>query len=322
MSLALRGAEVRSLNSANAIPASGSSTLDEQVQVPEHNGYANEDAVVGGSSWFDTLNSAADETSSTECSSTTSDEDAANPAVAEAMVDVEDILDQLIRLGLAIRKSGTNARLRKADSSFKEDDYQDLQRYLTLALLIQGGKLPGNQENSPDGGLAHLDIAPYQLSPQQNHLIAANLRRRHRFVYARRHQRKLQGSLHINIVQDTKRATRSPNTAKSATPSQAAAKTNELQQLKGEDHAREPIPTITTASAVEGDVLKPAPVFSRAASGVSMTTAKLGYPAPPPVTEGVNSFKCPCCYQTLPIMFKENTRWRYPCPRFPQGLAV
>jgi hypothetical protein len=290
--------------------------VNEQDAPPDLEGWAGEEASAGQSSWFDALE---DEAYSTDSASVDSDGDPhpsdldTNSALAEAIGGTEDILDQLIRLGLAIRKSGTNARLRKADSSFKQEDYEALHRYLRLVLLVQKGSSPENQSGSTDENLKVL-TARYlepESTPEQEHLILANLRRRHRFVYAKRHQRKLEGSLHISTVQDSKSANRTPNITKTATPSQVASrKLNIVESGKDGRAAEDAAMTVTTASAVEGDVLRAAAAFSQAASRVSVTTAKLSYPPPPPVLKDVRSFKCPCCCQALPVMFKEKARWR------------
>lgn len=305
--------------------------IDGQEAPPDLEGWAGKDTPAGQSSWFDALDSAADEASSTDSASLSWDEDAkpqdreSSSALAEAMGDTEDILDQLIRLGLAIRKSGTNARLRKADSSFRQEEYEPLRNYLRLALLIQRSSSPENQNKTTDERLKVLTARDSGSSSEQDHFISANLRRRHRFVYARQHQRKLEGSLHISIVQDSKLTARTPNIAKTATPSQAASKKLKVVETTRDACATgDPAMTVTTASAVEGDVLKAAAAFSQAASRVSVTTAKLSYPPPPPIPDGVRSFKCPCCCQALPIMFKEKARWRHVChlPIFSHCFAV
>lgn len=276
---------------------------------------ANSTANNVASSWFENLHPPGDEDASSD-STSTSDEDAesepSDSVLDAAKRDTEDMLDQLIRLGLAIRKSGTNARLRKADSSFQEENYRDLQRYLTLDFLVHTGKLLNNQGMGIDRVLVDPDQEYHQLSQQQKHLILANLRRRHRFTYARRHQKKLEGSLDINTVQgrERKEDVRPGKTTKSVTPSQVASK--DVSTGKPQENAHQGVAmTATTASAVEGDVLKAAAAFSQAASRVSVTTAKLSYPSPPPIPDGVRGFKCPCCYQALPIMFREKARWRF-----------
>lgn len=311
--------ELPNLGLTDAAQAIAGKDINEQDAPPDLEGWAGEEASAGQSSWFDALDSTVDEASSTDSASVDSDGDPrpsdldTNSALAEAIEGTEDILDQLIRLGLAIRKSGTNARLRKADTSFKQEDYEALHRYLWLVLSVQKDTSPENQNRSTDEKLKVLTARHFEPEStlEQQQLILANLRRRHRFVYAKRHHRKLEGSLHISTVQDSKLTDRTPNITKTATPSQAASKKLKIVEGGQCGHAtKDAAMTVTTASAAEGDVLRTAAAFSQAASRVSVTTAKLSYPPPPPVLEGVRSFKCPCCCQVLPVMFKENARWR------------
>nr|RBQ96747.1 hypothetical protein FVER53263_13503 [Fusarium verticillioides] len=50
--------------------------------------------------------------------------------VKRSMDDIDDLIDQLIMLGFAIRKSGTAARLQKADKTFDPKQNADLRTYL------------------------------------------------------------------------------------------------------------------------------------------------------------------------------------------------
>jgi hypothetical protein len=278
-----------------------------------------------GPSWFDELDSPSTDDESSADSSDGAGNDSGT-TLAEAMGHTEGILDQLIRLGHAIRKSGTSARLRKADGMFKEDDHQDLRRHLSLGLLLQAGKQQDSQDKSTEARIVDPDQCYGQLSPEQNQLITANLLRRNRFVYARRHQRKLKGSLNITaVVQEPKPAARPIEISKSAASSRAlqrSTKTVKGDQLEDGTPQKNPEMTITTASVAEGDVLKTTATYSQAQSQVSVTTVKLSYPSPPPVAEGKRSFKCPCCCQSLPIMFSERARWRYVVTRPSAGVKL
>ena len=308
---------------------------DVATQQPQLSVWVDADATAteAASSWFSALNPAGDgdSTSSSDSASTSDNGDDAeieptNTALSEAMEDTERILDQLIRLGLTIRKSSPNVRLRTADSSFRQDNYQDLQRHLTLFLMLEAESYNSKRDKSADQRLVDTGVGYQQLSRQKKHLILANLRRRHRFVYARHHQKTLKGSLDIETVRarETKRASRPANTTKSTTPSQTVAESIKNEPpLQRTVYAPRPGMTIATALPAEEDVFKALPAYSRAESSVSVTTAKLSYPPPPPTPYGVKSFKCPCCYQALPIMFSEKARWRkhlsedlspYTCP--------
>jgi hypothetical protein len=278
-----------------------------------------------GLSWFDELDSPSTDDESSDDSSDGAANDS-SATLTEAMGHTEGILDQLIRLGHAIRKSGTTARLRKADGMFKEDDHQDLRRHLSLGLLLQAGRQQDNRDKSSEARIVDPDQWYDQLSPGQKQLITANLLRRNRFVYARRHQRKLEGSLDITaVVQEPIPADRPIEISKSAAPSRApqrSTKTVKGDQLEDGIPQKNPEMTITTASVAEGDVLKATATYSQAQSQVSVTTAKLSYPSPPPIAEGKRNFRCPCCCQSLPIMFSERARWRYVVTRPSTGVKL
>ncbi|KAG5659084.1 hypothetical protein KAF25_000286 [Fusarium avenaceum] len=123
--------------------------------------------------------------SSTTDSESRHDTDQETPELSNleaAKAEVEQIIDHLIRLGVAIRKSGTSSRSQKADRYFKDSDHQDFLRYLTVIVLGRG----------TEDGREQFEIDPKSLSPVQERLVMANLRRRNRFLYAQRHARKLE----------------------------------------------------------------------------------------------------------------------------------
>ncbi|KAF5662959.1 transcription factor C2H2 [Fusarium heterosporum] len=123
--------------------------------------------------------------SSTTDSESHDDTDQETPELGNlgaAKSEVEQIIDHLIRLGVAIRKSGTSSRSQKADRFFKESDHQDFLRYLTVIVLGRG----------TEEGREQFEIDPKSLNPVQERLVMANLRRRNRFLYAQRHAKKLE----------------------------------------------------------------------------------------------------------------------------------
>ncbi|KAJ6256672.1 hypothetical protein Dda_8537 [Drechslerella dactyloides] len=95
-------------------------------------------------------------------------------AEAEARKDVEETLNQIIRLTVAIRKAGSDSHLKRADRSFDKQNpkIQELRSLLELVIHPRGIKEEG-------------------LNEIQTRLIEANLRRRHRFTYAKVHSQKL-----------------------------------------------------------------------------------------------------------------------------------
>lgn len=92
------------------------------------------------------------------------------------MSDVEQILQQLAQLAVAIRKSGTSSRLQKADRFFDPERFEGFRKHLELVLHARGGELGRRFEDYQ----THAE----QLTEAQRRLTDANLRRRNRFLYA------------------------------------------------------------------------------------------------------------------------------------------
>lgn len=275
------------------------------------------------SSWFTAL-AYSPKTASDTSSDTFSDSGAGDEVddphsevtLKEMMKDIDDIIKDLIELGLAIRKSATVASLRKADSSFDPNEYKDLRQRLELILLNSAA---GRQKYSEENMENTTEKRIREVTPEQGHLILANLRRRHRFRYARRHQQQLDQLttdplVLVHTTEEHREMTpglnRSPasDDGKSlptedppnTTPSNAPPK-----NLQG------PEMSATTPSVPEGDILQTAIPTAAAASRLSVSVATMHYPSPPPISQKTGGFKCPCCYQTLPEMFQDESRWRY-----------
>ncbi|KAH6888445.1 hypothetical protein B0T10DRAFT_54808 [Thelonectria olida] len=288
-------------------------------------------------SWFATLGSDQKTASGASTDSEAGDdaEEGSETTLEDAIKDIEDILDQLIILGFAIRKSGTVARLQRADRSFKPNENSDLQRHLEFILRNDTAKR--RKRGEENGEITTNDRMQWSevdfgeaVTRQQKHLIQANLRRRHRFGYARRHQQKLDQPVTQPLV------TR-PGPISPVGDHRPPALDADPQSLPTEDSPSKNLPTdppenlqapetrATTPSTAKGDILKMAIPSQAAASRVSVSVANIHYPSPPPISNQVG-FRCPCCYQTLPGMFKDWSRWRkhiaedlcpYTCP-FPE----
>lgn len=222
-----------------------------------------------------------------------------------AMGRTEAHLDQLIRLGAALRKSGTASRLQKADATFNPADHNDLKEHLNLLLLTRPmrNSIPSN-------------ISPAELTPSQRLLINANLRRRNRFTYAKRHAKKLAAfdnvGLEVPAVTYVKVSGREEEGTMELSEATSAEQANLLVETS------KPAATVltdTTASALEPavkeELLKLPTPSQQASTRLSVTATKLEYPNPPPRTGTMNTFICPCCFQALPITHMERRRWRY-----------
>ncbi|UKZ60437.1 uncharacterized protein TrAtP1_001718 [Trichoderma atroviride] len=310
--------------------------LSPTERTPELTFGDDSDPTPSSASWFTALVSGPKSASDSSTDSNVGDETDdphSEVTLKEVMKDIDDILDQLIMLGFAIRKSGTVARLRKADLSFKPSENTDLQEHLEFILLKSGAR---RQKKRKDDVWSASRERIQEVTPEQRHLILANLRRRHRFRYARRHQQKLDQLTAYPLVAKTKPFVYTPEEHQERTPEfYRSPASNDAKSPPTEDFANTkssttppqnlqvPEMSATTPSVAEGDILQIAMPAAAAASHVSVSVATMHYPLPPPISQGMRGFKCPCCYQTLPEMYKSWSRWRkhlvedlcpYTCP--------
>ena len=238
------------------------------------------------------------------------------------MKSTEAILDQLARLTVAIRKSGTDSRFQEADRSFDPEHHEDLQNHLVLILSAKPLELEKKRQEIWDIDAKDIsmnfDVDIARLSTAQQHLIDANLRRRNRFIYAQSHARKLAPIQHYSTqepalkLETVNEPNRGPNIV--LAESRARPFSPETKPVS----AASPLSTTrfeatritdTTVSAVATsfrfDISAPSTVMSQ----VSSTGFDASYPNPPHL-KNLNSLKCPCCCLTLPITFSEHDRWR------------
>ncbi|KAK9777056.1 hypothetical protein AB5N19_12413 [Seiridium cardinale] len=234
--------------------------------------------------------------------------ESSSSSLDSAQIEVEQILDHLTRITLVIRKSGTSFRFQKADRLFKPGDHNGQRHHLTMKLLVWPSR----------GGRGHWLVDTDHLTPIQERLVEANLRRRNRFRYAQRHAQKLaldadrvKGKCGIPQLDN-------PMPMNAVTPFQ---RTRNLVVLTGanapnEDATHCPIVlSATTASAVGTqiqDLPRQMPTPSQLAkTAITAIAAHVKYPRPPRLREGLRYFQCPCCCKDLPELFHQQTQWKY-----------
>ncbi|EPS37718.1 hypothetical protein H072_8571 [Dactylellina haptotyla CBS 200.50] len=222
----------------------------------------------------------------------------------EARKDVEVTLDQIIRLTVAIRKAGSGARLKRADKSFDARNplLKELQTFLKVVIPPRGFK------------------TEEQLTTIQSRLIDANLRRRHRFSYAKKHSQKLAGKPSGSQPKKEPKVPVKQEFSASQQLENGPIDTQEIEQVAESDSkpifAERAPSTIaltveTAASAVEGTIIFTEKKAARApVTVISRISSKISYPRPPPTTRFQTVFKCPCCCQSLPIAFTERSQWK------------
>ncbi|KAK8037761.1 hypothetical protein PG991_001107 [Apiospora marii] len=218
-------------------------------------------------------------------------------ALTAAMRDVEQLLNQLARVSVAIRNSGTASRFRKADKMFNPDNYWELRTYLEN--LVKCRPLGPNATG--------FDSSKNSVTPTQNRLIEANLKRRNRFVYAMHHSQKL-------ALAPPQRPERTPlvmdqpnNQLSSAMPVEAPSPVVTGNEEKAPEFTETKASTLGTLPLILPSKAPPSRVVM---TQITSTTAKVTYPKPPKVRMGLHQFKCPCCCQTIPELYQERTQWK------------
>ncbi|KAF5670910.1 1-phosphatidylinositol-4,5-bisphosphate phosphodiesterase [Fusarium heterosporum] len=98
----------------------------------------------------------------------------------ESLLDIDSALESLVSLSLAIRRTGRRSRLHKADRLFNPEDHNELKRHLEAIILLRPGAGPCSRDDE-------FRKKMNSLSPVQQHLVMANLKRRNRYIQAHLH---------------------------------------------------------------------------------------------------------------------------------------
>jgi hypothetical protein len=250
--------------------------------------------------------------------------------VEQSKADVDSILDQIIRIGMLIRTSSAASRLNKADAYFGFEEFQnlgtlgyqhspklptndllELKTHLLMCLFRRLSLSDNNDSKSYELGfgseLAKLEPAHREIL---NHLVYANLRRRNRFLYARRHGQKLAAAQNVLFLEWNKtRPTDEKAPADGSRPSITERATS--AQKAG-------TPTLKSGTRVStGRIeLKDLENLTRRSQGqyalsrASVSWNKSGWPYAPKVSEERKTFQCPCCHLTLPVQESKDWYWK------------
>ncbi|KAL2813560.1 hypothetical protein BJX63DRAFT_421200 [Aspergillus granulosus] len=228
--------------------------------------------------------------------------------LSQAIQDVNDIMGQLSRITISIRKAGTNARIQKADASYDPNHPQiaALSQHLQLLLLVKPSKNGTLQARASSQGIQVLSCrddttvaGSYSLTAIQQRLIEANLKRRNRFLYAQRHAMKLSERDQVPSISI-------PAPRKLAQPPV-------LSDLKKttEEHRVPKVHSATTATEVQDPIALPTQTSVQPATTViSAISSRVTYPRPPPLRCDQNVFQCPCCCQTLSTSMSRGSQWK------------
>ncbi|KAL6352258.1 hypothetical protein LRP88_14463 [Fusarium phalaenopsidis] len=227
----------------------------------------------------------------------------------EALLDIESALGSLASLALAVRRTGKRSRLHKADRLFNEEEHCELKQHLECIAVLR----PEERGYSSHRFRQKLEA----LTPIQQRLVVANLRRRNRFLQARRHSTGLKrrkpelSSISEDAINKAHQLIASPD-VKIPIPTHPVIE----QPPKLPKSSDAPTISGTSASVPESKLRYTDPALKKPEAltprtEVTRITATAHYPRPQIPDDNQHMFQCPCCYQTLPIQdVKTNPRWR------------
>lgn len=238
------------------------------------------------------------------------------PVLVDLCKDAEHLIDRLVDLGLMIRRSGASSRLLRADSSFNEHLYSHLRKHLELLLGLSNYRASSPPEDRMIHSTMSSDIASVKssvLRPEQVHLIQANLRRRHRFAFARKRASTLaflpvveEPTVISSPLQDLSSELWSSPVNLNIGPTIAESK-----GISTQDTATDVDQKLDTKVA---EVVSPSPpqeyMVNVASTAPSASVSAMDYPQAPK-TSAQRAFKCPCCYQVLgKATGQDRKKWR------------
>lgn len=240
------------------------------------------------------------------------------PRLSQALADIDTIFQQLVRISIAIRQSSTQARIDRADLLFVPSRHVELRNHLTLLCLVSS--LVSREEwRSQINENGHgSTFVPDEI---QSRLIEANLRRRHRFLYAERRWVKQAEEREAESERQRDHGSRKSHQENGDAASYHKSSLSQTRQTEnrpaiqqssthhdeGEQLARTETSTVPTA--IDTPVMIP-PQGAPSMTIISETGLKIGYPRAPKAIDGQQYFLCPCCFQTLPLGYSQGRKWK------------
>ena len=246
-----------------------------------------------------------------DSSSLVSDGEAEDP-FSEQKENIQTILNELARISMAIRKSGSKYRYQKADASLREEEFDDFKNHLTVLILLASGDAQSHENQDPE-----TRFSSERLTSVQKRLIHANIIRRNRIQYATRQMRRIQDLQAEAVARAPRTNFKAPRASSpELSPSEvapqksAALKAVSVAPTQSIKSLSSLAPTATEIGSefnLQTVVAKKTPsIMTR----VTQTGAVQDYPrCPKPTKDGM--LQCPYCADVLPAEYSKNEpRWR------------
>lgn len=237
-------------------------------------------------------------------------------ASQEARDGINSCLDNLALLGVAIRLTGRRSRLQKYDRRFDSSTFNELRRFLEF-LCSRRSTNPACTDPSLSNNVTaedHMRRSQYfALTAVHRRHIEANLRRRNRFMQSYNHAKGLQSRqplLPSRIDEGIHPGSHAQKT-KSSNDMPAGKKDTANMSEAGPYNAPS-ISDNTIASEPDGsrylgiNPMQNLAAPLRAATVLTTLTRAVTYPNPPKLTKDLKLFKCPSCFQSLPVEMAQN----------------
>ncbi|KAI1066715.1 hypothetical protein LB506_012135 [Fusarium annulatum] len=232
-----------------------------------------------------------------------------NGDLEDTLLDIDSALESLVTLSLAIRRTGRRSRLHKADRLFKAEEHAELRKHLEAIIVLRPGS--GSCFKN-DEFRAEIQ----SLTPLQNHLITANLRRRNRFIQAQLHSLGLKKRSVAFELPNPEAVQKGPNPVSISTSELEDVAVPIVSDTDAQPHKPLPAPMSVTSASVPESKLEYREPISKKTESTPMTvitqiTASARYPRPRVYDNEQKVVQCPCCCQTLPVAeAKNNNQWR------------
>ncbi|RBR19764.1 hypothetical protein FVER53590_13780 [Fusarium verticillioides] len=232
-----------------------------------------------------------------------------NGSLEDPLLDVDSALESLVTLSLAIRRTGRRSRLHKADRLFKPEEHAELRKHLEAIIVLRPGSGPCFRDDE-------FRTKIESLTPLQNHLITANLKRRNRFIQAQLHSLGLKKRTVAFELPTLEAVEKGSNPTPISTSESEEIPVPVVSDTDAQPHKPLPAPmSVTSASVPESKLEYREPISKRTESTpmtvITQITASARYPRPRVYDNEQRVVQCPCCCQTLPLAeAKNNNRWR------------
>jgi hypothetical protein len=245
--------------------------------------------------------------------------EAVRSCVDQYQREIETLIHCLIDLGTSVREAGSASRMRKADLSFKSKDYNAFRDHLRIVLQSYHA-YEAEQSGQFETTHAIKDVLSIELRPEQNHMIEANLRRRHRCAWASYRASNIRSS---NVAHQHDAQQQQPEPAVALTDDRKSTIDSPAKPNAAVVRGSQAVASVSTVrntvlqNALKLKMPKGVPVAipkSQLSTRNTKITAEIVYPRPPRVALSgrCQSFQCPYCRDTLPSdIARSQSAWKW-----------